>query len=567
MHARSRGVRRPEADRVDAHAPLDRVRHGVERLDPPRVPAVGEQHDDVRHVVVRSRPRRCRARCRRRGRRRRVWTAGLTSAIASSPFSIAAPIAVPRPVVTESIVSMSFVRSVVGGTASSANPEKMTSPIRTSSGWSSTNARVASWATASRFGLTSVAHIEPETSSARMIDVRAYRDVTLDVRPAGGHAERDEAREQQGDRKVALPPRAPRQHRAQQRDAGVADGLSCAVAGAATSRGRRAAARRAGRGARAARRTTAQITRPNQAIERNDPSASSSPPPAARSAVTSCSALDAGELEIDRLVDPLERRGVAGEVVRAVGHLRDLGQQLLVERGRDAEPVDLDHRPLRRPDPDRMDADARRGRDLGDLQRIGLGRVLAVREEHDRGRAVEPDVDLAAVALERGLVDLQRLPGDRAERREEALTERGAAARREASDRGDHLLLDVGRPEHGDGAFAERDHADADRARLTLRERRRRRLRGLDAGSARDPRRACCWRRRRRGSPCPLAAAGRDSSSAGRAPTQTTASAAAKSANGTCRRHRRPRRPPRSARAPPTASRSARRARRRTSRV
>ena len=71
------------------------------------------------------------------------------------------------------MLSMSSVRSVVGGTASSANPEKMTRPIRILSGWSSTNARVACWATVSRFGLTSVAHIEPETSSARMIDVRA----------------------------------------------------------------------------------------------------------------------------------------------------------------------------------------------------------------------------------------------------------------------------------------------------------------------------------------------------------------------------------------------------------
>ena len=31
------------------------------------------------------------------------------------------------------------------------------------------------------------------------------RDVALDVRPAGGEAERDEAREQQRDREVALP--------------------------------------------------------------------------------------------------------------------------------------------------------------------------------------------------------------------------------------------------------------------------------------------------------------------------------------------------------------------------
>ena len=75
---------------------------------------------------------------------------------------------------TVSIVEMSSERSVVGGTASSANPEKTTRPIRTSSGWSSTNAREASCATTSRLGLTSVEHIEPETSSARMIEVRAY---------------------------------------------------------------------------------------------------------------------------------------------------------------------------------------------------------------------------------------------------------------------------------------------------------------------------------------------------------------------------------------------------------
>ena len=70
--------------------------------------------------------------------------------------------------------------------------------------------RAASCATASRLGSTSVEHIDRETSSARMIDVRAIRDVALHVRPTGGERERDEARQQQGDRKVPLPPRSRR---------------------------------------------------------------------------------------------------------------------------------------------------------------------------------------------------------------------------------------------------------------------------------------------------------------------------------------------------------------------
>ena len=82
---------------------------------------------------------------------------------------------------------------------------------------------------------------------------------------------------------------------------------------------------------------------------------------------------------------------------------------------------------------------------------------------------------LAGVALERRLVDLQRLARDRAERREEALAERRAAADREPVDRREHLFLDVARLEHGDGAVAERDDADLDRAAAAARRRRGRR--------------------------------------------------------------------------------------------
>src|SRR5262249_15808409 len=47
-----------------------------------------------------------------------------------------------------------------------------TSPMRVPDTWSFTNDRAASWATASRLGCTSVAHIDRDTSRARMTLVR-----------------------------------------------------------------------------------------------------------------------------------------------------------------------------------------------------------------------------------------------------------------------------------------------------------------------------------------------------------------------------------------------------------
>ena len=101
-------------------------------------------------------------------------TFGSSSAIASIDRRIAAPIVVPRPVVTASIADSSSPRSAVGATASCANPEKTTSPTFVSSSCPSTNDRTAACAALSRFGDTSVAHIDPDTSRARMI-------VALDV--------------------------------------------------------------------------------------------------------------------------------------------------------------------------------------------------------------------------------------------------------------------------------------------------------------------------------------------------------------------------------------------------
>ena len=59
-------------------------------------------------------------------------TSGLISAIASTDLRIAAPIVVPRPVVSVSMACSSGSRSVVGATATCANPENSTSPMPTS---------------------------------------------------------------------------------------------------------------------------------------------------------------------------------------------------------------------------------------------------------------------------------------------------------------------------------------------------------------------------------------------------------------------------------------------------
>ena len=82
---------------------------------------------------------------------------------------MAAPIVVPRPVVRPSMLRSRASRSVVGATASCANPENTTSPMRVSASWFFTNSRTAASAAVSRLGETSVEHMEPDTSSARMI--------------------------------------------------------------------------------------------------------------------------------------------------------------------------------------------------------------------------------------------------------------------------------------------------------------------------------------------------------------------------------------------------------------
>jgi hypothetical protein len=93
-------------------------------------------------------------------------TSGSISAIASTDLRIAAPIVVPRPVVSPSTARSSASRSWVGATATCANPENTTSPMVVELSCLPMKSRTAFWAAASRLGSTSVAHIEPETSNA-----------------------------------------------------------------------------------------------------------------------------------------------------------------------------------------------------------------------------------------------------------------------------------------------------------------------------------------------------------------------------------------------------------------
>jgi len=98
-------------------------------------------------------------------------TSGLISAIASTAVRMPSPIAVPRDVLSPSSALSSASWSVVGFTSRPAIPEKTTTPILVPSPRSLTNSRAASRATVSRFGATSVEHIEVDTSTTSRIDV------------------------------------------------------------------------------------------------------------------------------------------------------------------------------------------------------------------------------------------------------------------------------------------------------------------------------------------------------------------------------------------------------------
>lgn len=79
--------------------------------------------------------------------------------------------AVPRDVVRVGSAASRASVSSVGGTITPATPAKATRPMRAPLGWARMNSAAAFSAAVSRFGRTSVEHIEPDTSRASRIVV------------------------------------------------------------------------------------------------------------------------------------------------------------------------------------------------------------------------------------------------------------------------------------------------------------------------------------------------------------------------------------------------------------
>ena len=79
------------------------------------------------------------------------------------------PIAVPNEVLSPPSALSSCCVSVVGGTRTKAVSEKTTRPMRGPPAWDLMKALAACSAAVIRFGLTSVEHMEPDTSRASMI--------------------------------------------------------------------------------------------------------------------------------------------------------------------------------------------------------------------------------------------------------------------------------------------------------------------------------------------------------------------------------------------------------------
>lgn len=92
---------------------------------------------------------------------------------ASRAATTASPIAVPSPVVSRSMAERRAPRSVVGGTATVAEPLNGTSPALKRSGSRSTKASAARWAASKRVGSTSVASMDADTSNATTIVARS----------------------------------------------------------------------------------------------------------------------------------------------------------------------------------------------------------------------------------------------------------------------------------------------------------------------------------------------------------------------------------------------------------
>ena len=484
---------------------------------------------------------------------------------------MAAPMVVPRPVVSESMARSSGSRSVVGATASCANPENRTSPILV----------------LGVLGLHEVAHR----------GLRRGEPVGLDVGGAHGarHVERQDhrglrdrdvhadLRARRRQRRAApsapsssanghvpppgRPPRAPPPGSARRWSSAPPAG---AGAGAARRKRRPAAARRAGE-SRASGQLNPMATPPARtrpATGRRPRAAAPRPRPRTAAVSSMCSVCTVHS-SVDRVVDRGQRLLVGRREVPAVGPGGDLAQQRLVQRGRDLEAVDLQHRALRPAQPDRVDPHARARRRCSATSSGSGPSVFSPSESRiDRGRAV----------VARGPAPAARRPACRSRRASTGLPDDGARARSagrcasavppsggagrsrraRAGPVGGRLLGDQPAPAERHDAHPDGRPAAAARTCAPRPSRPR-------SGSARGPRRPCSPTRRRRGSPCPRGAAAAPSPPAG--PARSTAAPARPAAapGGRCRRHpddrgpARPGRARRARRAAPPGARSSRR--------
>ena len=194
------GVRGAEADRVHPHSPIGRLLGRHQRVDAPRVRPVGQQDDDV-GMYESARPglradarsvaevERCSVRCRGSPRPGRRATSGWRCRSRCRSTS-------SRP----SIALDERSSSSVGGTTiwaiSDEGDDRRSAFLRLVLD----EVPRGVLRDRNRFGSTSVAHIERETSSARMIDVLPRGTDTVACGRASGEHERGQARQQQRER-------------------------------------------------------------------------------------------------------------------------------------------------------------------------------------------------------------------------------------------------------------------------------------------------------------------------------------------------------------------------------
>ena len=149
-------------------------------------------------------------------------TEGSTCAMASSEVRMPWPIAVPRAVDRPVRACSSAPESAVGGTRTPAVPANATRPMRGPPASDLMKALAAFSAAVIRFGLTSVEHMEPETSRASMIVAGLRRDRHGGLRARRADAEHGQPEQQQRRGDEPAPAVAAREGRADERDRGHA---------------------------------------------------------------------------------------------------------------------------------------------------------------------------------------------------------------------------------------------------------------------------------------------------------------------------------------------------------